>query len=101
MTDEYDFLAAWIVLLWKERAAEHRSHAQYREDVPGSGVTVQLLRVPIARQVEPAVGERGHVGENSVLFLPIDKVRRCRRVARESREAGVFPNHQQAVRIGE
>jgi hypothetical protein len=48
-----------------------------------------------AGQVEAALGYRCHSGEDGVLPLSVDEVRRRRSIFRRTKVRGIFPHHHQ------
>ena len=63
-------------LVGRERAAQHRSDAQGREEARHHELGDELLRRPLARQVDAVVVEARHRRERRVAFLPPQVVER-------------------------
>jgi hypothetical protein len=89
---QHYFRAARLIFLRRDAAAQHRRHAQQRQQVRGDQRDFHLLRLPIAGNGAQIAAYGGHIGEDVVAPLPIEHVGRRRSILREAHPGRVFPN---------
>ena len=72
---------------------------EHRKQICIYRLRLNALWFTVAYEVKGLIFKCRHLRKNAVLRFPICIVRRRRRVARESREGSIFPNHYQLVRL--
>jgi hypothetical protein len=92
-------VAAGLVLVAAERAAEERADGESLEEAVGHELADHQLRV-VAGQREAGAHVRAHRQEGARPRLPVEEVQRRRPCAADVAAVVMLVEHQQAVRIG-
>ena len=90
------------VVRWREAAAGERAQSEHRQEIVGDAQDRNAARLAGRRREVHLVGQqcrRG--GETARPFLDVEVVRKGRGLARRRRVAIGFPDHRQAVGVGE
>ena len=100
VADDHD-LRTGAVFLVGERPAALRRHAEDAEEIRRDQPAEHLLGLSVAGQARCRAARGGDVLEGTIQPAPLVVIARRGRVLRNPREAGVFPEHDEAVGVGE
>ncbi len=72
---------------------------EHREEIRGAKLARDLFRLAIAREIEAAIEEDSHVGEDLVLIFPVGEVAEIDDVLIGAPALSLFPHEHELLRI--